>query len=146
MNYVKIFAGCYGIAKMTLYEQVLAQQDAGEYGNNVLLMRRRNQILERQCQKVHMVFPNTCKMNFVRIENIYNMRLFGVYGPYEDWSSCFISNICCKTIFNVPLSMRQNCIFSYIYVEDLVDIILLFLRASHLNLRIIILFQKKKQN
>lgn len=77
-------------------------------------------------------------------ENIYNMRLFGVYGPYEDWSSCFISNICCKAIFNIPLSMRQNCVFSYIYVEDLVDIILLFLRASQLTFKDYNIVSKEK--
>lgn len=77
-------------------------------------------------------------------DNIFNLRLFGVYGPYEDWSSCFISNICCKTIFDLPLSMRQNCLFSYIFVEDLVDIVLLFLKAPRISFKDYNIVSKEK--
>lgn len=60
-------------------------------------------------------------------DNIYNLRLFGVFGPYENWRSCFISNICCKAIFNLPLSIRQDCEFDYIFIDDLVKIVDMFI-------------------
>ena len=50
--------------------------------------------------------------------NIYNLRLFGIFGKYEDWKTKYISNLCCKSIKNLPLSMRMNCYFDYLWIED----------------------------
>lgn len=50
--------------------------------------------------------------------NIYNLRLFGIFGPYEYWKTKYISNLCCKAIKGLPLSLRQNCWFDYLWIED----------------------------
>ena len=63
-------------------------------------------------------------------ENIYNFRLFGIYGKYEDYPTKFISNVCCKTIKNVGLSMRQNVYFDYLWVEDFCRMIEVFLEKE----------------
>ena len=52
-------------------------------------------------------------------KKIYDLRLFGVYGPYEDWRTCFISNLCCKALYGLPLTIRQECHFDFMYVDDL---------------------------
>lgn len=59
--------------------------------------------------------------------NIYNLRLFGIFGKYEHWQSKFISNLCCKAMYDLPLSIRQDCMFDYLYVKDLAPIVLWFL-------------------
>nr|WP_325212017.1 NAD(P)-dependent oxidoreductase [uncultured Oscillibacter sp.] len=59
--------------------------------------------------------------------NIYNLRLFGIFGKYEHWQSKFISNLCCKAMYGLPLSIRQDCMFDYLYVEDLAPIVIWFL-------------------
>lgn len=59
--------------------------------------------------------------------NIYNLRLFGVFGRYEHWQSKFISNLCCKAMHGLPLTVRQNCMFDYLFVEDLPSIVVWFL-------------------
>lgn len=56
-------------------------------------------------------------------DNIYNLRLFGIYGKYEDWRHCFISNLCCKELYNLPLTIRQDCIFDFLYIDDLVKVV-----------------------
>ena len=66
--------------------------------------------------------------------NIYNLRLFGIFGKYELWQIKFISNLCCKAVFNLPLSIRSDCMFDFLYVEDLPAIVTWFLEntpASH---------------
>ncbi|WP_134683504.1 NAD-dependent epimerase/dehydratase family protein [Brevibacillus migulae] len=60
-------------------------------------------------------------------ENIYNLRLFGVYGKYENWRTTFISNLCCKAIFDLPLSIRQDCSFDFLYIDDLFPVVDWFL-------------------
>jgi GDP-L-fucose synthase len=51
--------------------------------------------------------------------NIYNLRLFGVFGKYEAWDVRFISNAICRTLFDLPIVLRQNVRFDYLYVDDL---------------------------
>lgn len=51
------------------------------------------------------------------------LRPFGVYGPGEDYAIRFISNACCKALLGMPVTLRQDRIFSYVSVEDLVGVI-----------------------
>lgn len=50
--------------------------------------------------------------------NIYNLRLFGIFGKYEYYPIKFISNVCCKAIKGLPLTMRQNVYFDYLWIDD----------------------------
>jgi GDP-L-fucose synthase len=59
--------------------------------------------------------------------NIYNLRLFAVFGKYEDWRVRIISNICCNAISNLPISINQNKYFDFLYIEDLVKIVRWFI-------------------
>ena len=53
-------------------------------------------------------------------DNIVDLRVFGCFGPYEDWEIRFISNAICKALLGLPITMRQNVFFDYIWVGDLV--------------------------
>ncbi|HPZ06758.1 MAG TPA: NAD(P)-dependent oxidoreductase [Candidatus Eremiobacteraeota bacterium] len=66
------------------------------------------------------------------IHNIYNLRLFGVFGKYEDWEIRFISNAICKVIYDLPITMRQNRIFDYLYIDDLIPVIDYFIQNKPL--------------
>ena len=63
-------------------------------------------------------------------DNIYNIRIWGLYGKYEYYPTKFISNICCKTIKGLPLSIRQNVYFDYLWIEDFLKMIDAFLEAD----------------
>lgn len=54
--------------------------------------------------------------------HIYNLRLFGVYGKYEDWRIRFISNACARCVHDLPITIRQNACFDYLHVDDLVRV------------------------
>ena len=62
-------------------------------------------------------------------KNIYNLRIFGCYGP-TDAKSKFIRDAIDCCIENKPISIRQNCYFDYIYVEDLSGIISWFIENT----------------
>lgn len=51
-------------------------------------------------------------------DNIYNLRVFGIFGKYENWKLRYISNLCCKSLKGLPLSLRQNCYFDYLWIDD----------------------------
>jgi GDP-L-fucose synthase len=57
-----------------------------------------------------------------RSSNIYNLRLFGVFGRYEDWQIRFISNACAKAVWDLPITIKKNAVFDYLYIDDLIKI------------------------
>lgn len=52
-----------------------------------------------------------------------DLNIFGIFGKYEDYSIRFISNAICKSIFDLPITLRQNRKFSYLYIDDLMPIL-----------------------
>ncbi len=79
-------------------------------------------------------------------DNIFDLRLFGVYGKYEDWSRRFISNNICRVLKGKAMTLSQNVNFDYIYIDDLARIMKWFIehepkhkhynvcRGSHIDL------------
>jgi GDP-L-fucose synthase len=66
-------------------------------------------------------------------DNIYCLRLFGVFGKYEDYEYKFISNAILKNILHLPITIMQNVFFDWLYVDDLIYIIDLFIKCSAAN-------------
>lgn len=61
-------------------------------------------------------------------KNIYDLRLFGVYGRYEEWERRFISNAICRGLSGLPITIQQNVYFDYLWVDDLVKIVKWFIK------------------
>lgn len=59
--------------------------------------------------------------------NIYNLRLFGVFGKYDDWRYRFIPNVCCQALLDMPITINRNSTYDFLYMDDLVDIVERFL-------------------
>jgi UDP-glucose 4-epimerase len=57
------------------------------------------------------------------VDNIVELRIFGIFGKYEDYAIRFISNAICKTLFELPITIKQNRHFDYLYVDDLMPIL-----------------------
>jgi len=58
-----------------------------------------------------------------KAEHVIELRPFGVFGKYEDYAIRFISNAICKTLFDLPVTLRQNRRFSYVWIDDLVEVV-----------------------
>ena len=58
---------------------------------------------------------------------ILNLRVFGVFGKYEDYETRLISNIICRVIFKLPVEINQNAVYDFVYINDLVKIIEYFI-------------------
>jgi len=55
--------------------------------------------------------------------SVVELRLFGVFGPYEDYGIRFISNAICRTLFDLPITLRQDRRFSYLFIDDLMPVV-----------------------
>lgn len=68
-----------------------------------------------------------------RESNIYDLRLFGVYGKYERWERRFISNAICRAIKGKDIAISQNVYFDYLWIDDLCDIMKWFIENKPLH-------------
>jgi GDP-L-fucose synthase len=58
---------------------------------------------------------------------MYCLRLFGIFGKYEDYEFKFISNAIVKNLLHMPITIRQNVNFSWLFIDDFVKILDYFL-------------------
>lgn len=56
-------------------------------------------------------------------DNIYNLRIFSVFGKYEDWRYRFISRACCRALFDLPIHVMQNARYDQMFIDDLVSVV-----------------------
>lgn len=61
-------------------------------------------------------------------DNVLTLRIFGLYGKYDDYLCKFISNSIAKNLFGLPIKIRQNVVFDYLYIDDFIKIIDFFIK------------------
>lgn len=61
------------------------------------------------------------------VNNIVALRIFGIFGKHEEYGIRFISNAICKTIFDLPITIKQNRKLDYLYIRDLMPILEYFI-------------------
>lgn len=50
--------------------------------------------------------------------NITCLRVFGLFGRYEDYTFKFISNAIVKNLLGLPIVINQNVVFDFLCIED----------------------------
>lgn len=63
-------------------------------------------------------------------DNIYNLRLFGIFGPHEYLEKRFISNMIVDAIMKKDYIIKQNCRFDYLWIGDFVCILDQFIKLG----------------
>lgn len=56
-------------------------------------------------------------------DSITELRIFGLFGPGEDYRLRFISNLIVRALSGQPLVMNQDAYFDYVWIRDFVRIV-----------------------
>jgi GDP-L-fucose synthase len=78
----------------------------------------------------HALFRRVSADYIAQSDKVMELRIFGIFGPHEDYAIRFISNAICKALFDLPITIKQNRKFDYIYVNDLIEVIDYFLKNT----------------
>lgn len=107
-----------------LYGKLIYFGSGAEYGRELPVVDINEEDFDRIIPKDNYGFCLHQMSKYTRnSSNIYNLRLFGIYGKYEIWQRRFISNAICKAINGYPITLRQNAKFDYLYIDDLCKIV-----------------------
>lgn len=63
----------------------------------------------------------------MQTDNVFNLRLFGVFGEFDNWRYRFISNICAHAVLGLPIHVHQNSLMDFLYAGDLAQIVSWFI-------------------
>lgn len=66
-------------------------------------------------------------------ENCYNLRIFGLFGKLEYYPAKFISGLCAKAVVGLPLTIRQDLLFDFLWIDDFCRIVFELLNKESLN-------------
>ena len=73
-------------------------------------------------------FKYVCSKYIENSDKIINLRVFGLFGKYEDYRVRFISNAICRSISGLPITLRQDVYFDYVYINDFLKIVEYFIK------------------
>ena len=105
-------------------ERLLVLGSGAIYGASAgIVMAREEQFGLRVPEDEHGFTKYVCEKHLQTLPNAVDLRLFGVYGPGEDYAIRFISNIMAKCVHGLPLTIKQDRRFSYIHVDDLMPVL-----------------------
>jgi len=80
---------------------------------------KEDEIYQRMGKDEHSFCKYVMHKQIDKLDNFMDLNIFGIFGKYEDYAIRFISNACCKALFDLPITLRQNRRFSYLDVTDL---------------------------
>lgn len=115
----------FNIARNSQYvEKIIHFGSGAEYDKTRDLINIKEEEFDKRVPKDDYGFYKyLCSKYIKSTNNIICLRLFGVYGKYENYKIRFISNSILKNLFDLPITINQNVFFSYLYIDDLVKII-----------------------
>ncbi|HYE59974.1 MAG TPA: NAD-dependent epimerase/dehydratase family protein [Candidatus Kapabacteria bacterium] len=74
------------------------------------------------------LYKYVCAEYATKVDYITHLRLFAVFGKYEDYEIRFISNAICRALLHLPVTMRQNVKFDYLFIDDFIRILDAFIK------------------
>ncbi|ADV47278.1 NAD-dependent epimerase/dehydratase family protein [Nitratifractor salsuginis] len=123
----------FNIAKqMPKVDKIIQLGSGAEYGKHKPIVRAKEEDAFAAFPKDDYGFyKSVCSRYIEKTDNMINLRIFGCYGEREDYRFKFISNAVIKNLLGLPITINQNVVFDYLYIEDLVSMITHFLFNAH---------------
>ena len=69
------------------------------------------------------IYKYICSKYIEKSEKNICLRLFGIYGKYENYRFKFISNAILKNLLKQDIVIYQNVLFDYLFADDLMPIV-----------------------
>lgn len=113
----------------SFYKKMIFLGSGAEYDKRQSLVNIKENDFDQEVPVDHYgYYKYLCSKYIEKSKNIINLRVFGIYGKYEDYTLRFISNTMVKKINNLPLTINQNVEFDYVYINDFVRIVDYFIK------------------
>jgi len=115
---------CNLIRCKNLYGKMIFFGSGAEYGRELPICNIAEDAFDRIIPQDEYGFCLHTMTRFAMLAGgIVNLRLFGIFGKYEQWRTRFISGAVCKALYGYPITIRQNTYFDFLSVDDLTQMV-----------------------
>jgi len=112
-------------------KKIISFGSGAEYGKHKPIVKAKEDDADNELPLDEYGFFKSVISRYVeKCDNITYLRLFGVYGEYENYRYKFIANAIVKNILHLPIVINKNVFFDYLYVADLMKMIDYFLHHN----------------
>lgn len=113
------------------WKRMITLGSAAEYGKQFPIMDASEDDFEKHMPNdEYGLYKYVCAQYASKVNYITHIRMFAVFGKYEDVQIRFISNAICKALLGMPIMIRQNAVYDYLFVDDLVRILDAFIKRK----------------
>lgn len=106
------------------YKKLIHFGSGAEYDKSRPLKKVKEEDFDKRVpQDEYGFYKYICSKYIEKVDSIVNLRIFGLFGKYEDHRYRFISNAIVKNLKGLPITIRQNVLFDYLYIDDFVKIV-----------------------
>lgn len=99
-----------------------------EFGRENWMPKMKEDYFDKHVPTDQYGFSKYIMTKYIQLNSeIYNLRLFGVFGKYDDWRTRLIPNVCCYAVMNLPIKIEQDKFYDFLSVDDLVRIVKWFI-------------------
>lgn len=106
------------------FKRLIFVGSGSQYGKQLPIVKVNEQDLNKKIPEDDFGFYKYIAANYIEhTNNFVNLCVFGIYGKYEDWRFRFISNTICKALYEIPITINNNCYFDFIYIDDFKNIV-----------------------
>lgn len=127
---LKIFTNL--LSCKNLYRKMIYFGSGAEYGKQQNLHNVKESYFGTHIpEDSYGLYKYMCSRIIENEKKVVNLRLFGVYGKYEDYKTRFVSYAICQALLNKKIVINQNVVFDYVYVKDLGKIIEYFIEHKN---------------
>jgi len=121
-NNLKIFFNL--LKNKNKYKKMIHLGSGAEYDKSKPMINVKESDFDRTIpQDEYGFFKYICSKYIEKEKNIVCLRIFGLFGKFEDYRYRFISNAIVNNIKGLPITINQNVFFDYIYIDDFVKIV-----------------------
>lgn len=113
------------------FDRLINLGSGAEYGKQDSIIQASESFFDtRMPNDEYGLYKYVCSKYAAEVDYITHLRLFAVFGKYEDYEIRFISNAVCKALFGLPITLRQNLKFDYLCIDDFVKILEAFINKK----------------
>lgn len=115
----------YNVAKQEKYfKKMIFVGSGAEYGKQKNLINVREVDFDKTIPSDERgLYKYICSKYIEKSDKIIDLRVFGIFGKYEDYTTRFISHAICRNLLLQPITIQQDVKFDYICINDFVKIL-----------------------
>ena len=116
------------------YKKMIHLGSGAEYNKSKPIVKVKETDLGKMIPKdEYGFFKYICSKYIEKEKDVVCVRIFGLFGKYEDYRYRFISNAIVNNLKGLSINMNQNVFFDYTYINDFVRIVDYFInhKAKH---------------